>query len=133
MRNNLKKYLYSLLNKKPIIAQEKCTYSYHIKNLQSPTCRQLKTYLQNAGWLEAEQAQDASFSDKHLEFESDAAQTLEYKHLLAALCQRYCPESIPETWHIHDQNWPWVLEQIARENKAGDNHCWILSPCREIK
>ena len=55
----------------------------------------------------------SNFSEKHLQFNSAAAEQLEFKHLLAKLVMQYCPKVMPETYCINDQNWHSVLNQIA--------------------
>lgn len=99
-------------------------------NSQSPTQLNLRRYLLESGWQE--DSVQADFSEENLQFGSGAAEQLEYKHLLAQLVAKYCPEVTPLTYCINDQNWPQVLSQLAKEHyRASDqslNLSWILKP-----
>ncbi|CEK12037.1 ATP-grasp domain-containing protein [Legionella hackeliae] len=97
---------------------------------QSPTHFNLSRYLQAQGWHYSRFNWQASFSDKNLQFNSEAAQCLEYKHLLAQLIAHYCPEVMPLTYCINDENWPVILAQIADKhyNHSEEELVWILKP-----
>lgn len=68
----------------------------------------------------------ANFSDQNLTLDEKYTQLLEYKHLLATLTQKYCPEVMPLTYVIHDANYLEIIEEIAEQQKTIKN--WILKP-----
>ncbi|MDP1604560.1 MAG: tubulin-tyrosine ligase [Legionella sp.] len=97
----------------------------------TPTFYNLSAHLQANGWTASRFRKFADFSDKNLAFNEDAALSLEYKHLLAQLISRYCPEVMPRTYCINDQNWPAVLSKVACEFYAPGGcgePVWILKP-----
>ncbi|ARG96362.1 hypothetical protein [Legionella micdadei] len=103
---------------------------------QSPTHYNLQRYLKEQGWRSRRFKWQANFSDANLQFNVEAAETLEYKHLLARLVEQYCPEVMPKTYCINDENWPDVLNQIGNQyylfhkqvlNQI-DDLVWILKP-----
>lgn len=93
-----------------------------LEQSQSPTFYNLHKYLQQRGWRYTRFNCLAAFGERNFQFDQTAAETLEFKHLLAQLVNQYCPQIMPETYCINDQNWPLVLSQIA------DNTVWILKP-----
>jgi len=111
-------------------------YRYYLPHIQSPTYFNLQHQLKIQGWSSSRYAWLAHFSEKNLEFHVNAAETLEYKHLLASLVTQYCPDIMPETYYINDTNWIAVLNQIADKYYIKDNHimdqmddiAWILKP-----
>ncbi|KTC76921.1 hypothetical protein [Legionella brunensis] len=120
--------------------------SFSLKKAQSPTHYNLYRHLQEQGWHCSRFEWQADFSNKNLQFDLAAAQCLEYKHLLAQLVNKYCPQVMPLTYCINDMNWTVVLGQIADEyyREAGyyqdqvANLVWILKPAllnngKEIK
>lgn len=78
----------------------------------------------------------ADFGEDNLDFHEQAAQCLEYKHELARLVAHSCPDIMPLTFGINDQNWPQVLGNIADSfYRQGSGYCdrkdalsWILKP-----
>lgn len=111
-------------------------YRFCFRNLQSPTVFNLIKYLSERGWKSTRFNWLAHFNETNLQFNTAATEYLEFKHLLARLVSQYCPESIPETFQINDQNWQEVLNQIADKyywqgNQLldnVDNLAWILKP-----
>ncbi len=86
------------------------------------------------GWEKTENPKEAIFNDKHLTLNDEVSKNLEYKHLLAQLMAKYCPHSIPVTYHITDNNYREVLAKIryqhylpTGESKQKDLK-WILKP-----
>lgn len=106
------------------------------QNLQSPTFYNINQYLQKHGWYPTRFNWIANFKEQHFDFNLPAAETLEFKHLLAQLVAQHCPEVIPETYCINDQNWISVLNIITdkyykQENlhiNQVENLNWILKP-----
>jgi hypothetical protein len=113
----------------------------------SPTDYNLSRYLQEQGWCSSRLSDQADFSDENLNFDLEAAEALEYKHLLAQLVNKYCPEVMPLTYCINDYNWTEVLHQLATNHylykhqfflNQINNLVWILKPAllnngKEIK
>ncbi|ASQ44816.1 YheC/YheD family protein [Legionella clemsonensis] len=97
---------------------------------QSPTHFNLVRYLREQGWHSSRFNWQAKFSDKNLQFNLQAAQCLEYKHLLARLIAHYCPDVMPLTYCINDKNWPIILGKIADEFNCSSESTsvWILKP-----
>lgn len=103
---------------------------------QSPTSYNLAKYLQQQGWRSTYFNWRADFGEKNLQFNQSAAETLEFKHLLAQLVAQYCPHTMPETYVINDDNWSTVLSDIADkyylQNQQVIDHIddlvWILKP-----
>ncbi|KTD31564.1 MULTISPECIES: hypothetical protein [Legionella] len=117
-----------------------------LKQSQSPTHYNLHRYLKAQGWRSRRFNWQANFSDANFQFNPQAAETLEHKHRLAQLVDRYCPEVMPKTYCINDENWPDVLNQMANNHYLFhtqvldhiDNLVWILKPAllnngKEIK
>jgi tubulin--tyrosine ligase len=107
-----------------------------LKASQSPTHYNLSRYLQEQNWCLSPTNEQADFSDENFQFNLKASEQLEYKHLLAQLVAKNCPELMPTTYCINDQNWPQVLNQLASDyylpndlllNQI-DNLAWILKP-----
>jgi len=101
-------------------------FRFYLPQPQSPTSYNLAQYLQKMGWRATRFKCLSHFGDQHLKFDLAAAEYLEFKHLLARLASVYCPEAMPETYSINDQNWSYVLNQIA--NKYIEPMAWILKP-----
>lgn len=100
---------------------------------QSPTSKLLALQLKKMGWKNIVFPQLADFSENDLRFAEPAARALEHKHLFAQLCQKYCPESIPATFLINDENWAdklAILNDIYYKNIASNDPSlvWILKP-----
>ena len=112
------------------------SYRFCLRVSRSPTYFNFSHYLSEQGWTSTHFNWLAHFSEKNFEFLLPAAECLEYKHLLAQLVAQYCPQVMPVTYCINDQNWPSVLNQIADEYYRRDNQlvdqinnlAWILKP-----
>lgn len=112
------------------------SYRFCLRPAQSPTYQNLCHYLSEQGWTRTHFNRLAHLSEQNFHFHPPAAECLEFKHLLAKLVARYCPQAMPVTFRINDQNWPMVLSQIAdeyyrQENQLLDqmnNLAWILKP-----
>lgn len=98
----------------------------------SPTAYNLSRYLQEYGWIPTRFNRLAHFSEQHLQFDTHAAEQLEFKHLLAELVAAHCPETMPITYCVNDYNWQFVVDQIIHNHyKDQDSHTqlvWILKP-----
>ncbi|KTD64765.1 ATP-grasp domain-containing protein [Legionella spiritensis] len=106
------------------------TRRYCLAPEQSPTHYNLSRLLRAQGWIATRFAKRAGFGETNLHFDEAAAQCLEYKHRLAALVTRYCPEVMPETHSIDDHNWPGVLNRLADRQGQSTSapETWILKP-----
>ncbi|MBA2652293.1 MAG: tubulin-tyrosine ligase [Tatlockia sp.] len=106
-----------------------------LKESHTPTYYNLCRFLKEQNWRPSRFKWRADFSEDNFQFDLQAAQQLEFKHLLAQLAARHCPEVMPLTYCINDQNWPQVLEKLDLQNP---NLIWILKPAllnngKEIK
>jgi tubulin--tyrosine ligase len=92
--------------------------------------------LLEAGWQEAKNKIDAIFSDANLTLNDEISKHLEYKHLLAHLVAKHCPNFMPLTYCINDNNYQQVLAKMIYENYMVNNVYeknikdlkWILKP-----
>lgn len=86
------------------------------------------------GWQETLQASEAAFGDQHLTLNDEISKNLEYKHLLARLVKKHCPQVMPLTYEINDENYAEVFARIRYENYLSpQTHKspalkWILKP-----
>ncbi len=104
--------------------------------LQSPTVQNVCKTLQERGWQQTRFQSLAHFSEKNFEFNLEAAECLEFKHLLAQLVAAVSPPIMPMTFCINDQNWQTVLNQVADQFYRRDPHIldqvddlvWLLKP-----
>lgn len=91
----------------------------------SPTSYNLRYYLEKRGWKASESESSAEFSLINLNFNEEASNCLEYKHLLAELVLQNDLKIMPFGYYIDDFNWPTVLQQLTNEGFQGN---WILKP-----
>lgn len=111
-------------------------YYFYLNESLSPTYYNLSQRLQALGWQACQQPEQADFGESHFQFDRDATEQLEFKHRLAELITANCPELMPLTYCIHDQNWPIILQVIADRYYFQDVHyiderpdlVWILKP-----
>lgn len=89
---------------------------------QSPTHHNLHHQLLAQGWAVSPFNWYAGFNTSNLDFHPQAAQHLEYKHLLAQLVTQHCPDIMPTSYCIDDDNWVDILNQLSPA------HVWILKP-----
>ncbi|MBA3537354.1 MAG: tubulin-tyrosine ligase [Tatlockia sp.] len=109
---------------------------FFLKASQSPTHYNLSRYLLEQDWGLSPSTEQADFSDENLQFNLETSEQLEYKHLLAQLVAKNCPALMPTTYCINDQNWPQVLNLLAKDFYLVNNHllnqidnlAWILKP-----
>ena len=101
---------------------------FHLPASASPTNTQLKKHLQIAGWKSTCLRTRADFKTEHLAFDPKAAETLEFKHLLAKLCRQHCPELLPQSWNINDENWPFIINELEQFSLKNPQTGWILKP-----
>ncbi len=102
----------------------------------SPTLYQLEKFMQAAGLKRTRWAWRAKFTERNLDFAEDACECLEYKHLLALLLGKHCPQVMPETYILNDYSWSTVLSDIAQDHYVvRDKYvdeikglAWILKP-----
>ena len=100
--------------------------TFYLPEHLSPTFYNLTHHLLARGWKLAATGRDACFTAENLAFHEEAALCLEYKHLLADLVARHCPEVMPATYCLDDANWPVMLAQLAQSQDEG--FVWILKP-----
>lgn len=111
-------------------------FYFRLNESKSPTYHNISRCLNEKGWHSTRFNWRANFSEKNFEFDLAAAETLEYKNLLAKLISQYCPTVSPITYCINDHNWPTTLSTIANQFYRKDNlpleHVenlvWILKP-----
>ncbi|MFC3909763.1 tubulin-tyrosine ligase [Legionella dresdenensis] len=99
------------------------TGRFYLPEHQSPAYYNLSRYLTESGWRSTRFRWRADFSDSNFSFNPQAAQTLEYKHLLADLINRRCNWIMPATYCINDSNWPQILTEVSAADQI-----WILKP-----
>lgn len=88
------------------------------------------------GWKEAANEESATLKDENLTLNDDVSKHFEYKHLLANLIQKHCPEVMPATYWINDENYSDVLAKANYEHYYSEgkfhsqkpNVKWILKP-----
>ena len=117
---------------------DKSRKKYRIKNSAdfSPTLYQLEKFMQAAGFKRTRWGWRAKFTERNLDFAQDACECLEFKHLLALLLAKHCPQVMPETYVLNDYSWSTVLSDIAQEHYLVNNQftdeikdlAWILKP-----
>ena len=95
--------------------------------MQSPTYYNLHHYLQEIDWQPSDCNSGTDFNELNFEFHSQAAEALEFKHLLASLALQFCPEATPLTYHINESNWVEILNLI-KVTHAQQPSIWILKP-----
>lgn len=99
------------------------SYRFCLNTELSPAYLNIDTHLTTLGWQKTSKKKQAHFDEGHFLFNTYAAECLEFKHLLANLIAQFCPEIMPLTYSIDDQNWSSVLNKISK-----DNQVWILKP-----
>ena len=107
-------------------------YRFSLRQTHSPTYHNLTYYLQEENWISSTSNEDADFNERHFDFNLEAAESLEFKHLLASLAQQFCSDIMPLTYYIDDFNWTEVLsrlEHTATQSVDGVSPLvWILKP-----
>ncbi len=96
-------------------------YHYYLPSLVSPTNSNLAYYLSEAGWIPTQFCSRAQFTEQHLDFDSDVAKCIEYKHLLANLVNNQLLTITPKTYAINDNNWMEIFLKL-------EPGVWILKP-----
>lgn len=98
----------------------------------SPSYYNIREGLLALNWKSTSYRWRSDFSDRNLQFDEKASENLEYKHLLAELVSRYCPQIMPLTYRVNDDNWPQVLTTLDEAFCQGKNSIpdltWILKP-----
>ncbi len=109
---------------------------FYLRVAQSPTYFNLAKFLRARGWRSARFNWRADFGERNFQFNQQVAEQLEFKHLLAQLVSQYCPQIMPVTYCINDQNWATILQQVSDKYYARDHQLqdqvdgllWILKP-----
>ena len=99
-------------------------YRFHLRPSLSPTYDNIRRYLTEKGWAPTRFPMLAHFGEKNFQYDIPTTECLEFKHLLAQLVTRYCPQTMPETHSIDDQNWPNIIAGLTQQQ----NKIWILKP-----
>lgn len=99
---------------------------FNLDEAKSPTYYNLSKHLQEQGWKKTRYKWLAAFDEGNLQFEPKAAECLEFKHLLANLVARHCPDVMPLTYCINDHNWVEILHNVAEKHSS--DSVWILKP-----
>jgi len=102
--------------------------SFYFASAESPTQFNLQKQLLAAGFESAKKTEKADFSDNNLTLNEDFTEILEYKHLLAALTEKHCPDIMPLTFLIDDNNYNEVIDTMAAAPTLQPNFVWILKP-----
>ncbi len=107
-------------------------YRFCLHPTQSPTYHNLHHYLQEKKWIRSTCIEESDFNELNFEFNLEAAESLEFKHLLASLVQKLCVGAMPATYCIDDCNWMSVLgqlEKVSTQRTYGEEPLvWILKP-----
>lgn len=111
-------------------------HRFCLRQSRSPTYLNVAKHLQNKGFRYTRFNWLSNFNEKNFQFNSIAAESLEFKHLLAQLVAQHCSHIMPETYCIHDQNWPLILNQLTEKYYLKRNDLldhvedlvWILKP-----
>src|SRR3990167_11239279 len=93
----------------------------------SPTYYNLDKHLTALGWKKAYFQYGTSINTNTFAFDPKITETLEFKHNLARLAQAYCPEHIPKTYVLDDNNWQNMLT-IIRKTNLHQQYAYILKP-----
>lgn len=99
-------------------------HRFCLRQSLSPTYHNLSRHLQDRGWRKTSFNWLAHFNEQHFQFDIQAAECLEFKDLLSQLVVHYCPNVMPMTYCINDQNWISIL------NHCANNIVWILKPAK---
>lgn len=113
--------------------------SFYFFNERYATRFHIARRLAAKGWTRAVCPEQADFSDQNLILNDEISQHLEYKHLLWQLCERYCPQVMPLSYCVNDDNYQAVLAKIMYTHylypPRSDPHAvkapplkWILKP-----
>jgi hypothetical protein len=100
-------------------------FRFNLPPLKSPTYYNLYHHLLKQGWRPTRYNWLAQITKKHFEFPKAPAESLEFKNILARLITQYCPEVMPTTYCINDNNWQIVAQQLL---KLSNQSTWILKP-----
>jgi hypothetical protein len=87
-----------------------------------PTYHNIAYHLSQENWRSTSFKWRAHFSDKHFQFDTQAAASLEFKHYLASLVSEYCPDVMPVTYSINDDNALSLIQSLESDP------IWILKP-----
>jgi tubulin--tyrosine ligase len=86
--------------------------AFHFFTDKTATRFHIANRLRELGWHETTKDKPALFNDENLTLNDEISKTLEYKHLLAALVARHCPDVMLTTYHVNDDNYPQVFAQM---------------------
>lgn len=92
-------------------------------NCDFPTQFNIAQCLLQLGFGVVHCAGEASFNDRNLQLHK-ACEKLEYKHLLAELCQQNFPEMMPPTFYIDR----WCFKETLKMLSNNLGRVWVLKP-----
>lgn len=116
---------------------------FYLRESKSPTFFNIAKFLKKQGWQKSFINFKTHFNEQNFQFDNEAAETLEFKHKLYNLVEKYCRDVMPKSYCINDSNYPFVLWEIAHQyyrcnpssnlNRLNggdkiDNLVWILKP-----
>jgi tubulin--tyrosine ligase len=112
------------------------THLFHFFSSRLATRFHIARRLLAKGWQETSQIAQASFADTNLTLNDEISKYLEYKHLLAALVAKNCPDIMPITYHVNDENYQTVFAKMIFDHYMINNIYqkeikdlkWILKP-----
>ncbi|MDI1353021.1 MAG: tubulin-tyrosine ligase [bacterium] len=100
---------------------------FHLSAGKSPTHANLVRFLSEQGWQACNDFALSTVNESWLDFSTELSETLEYKHTLASFLKNHQLEyMMPETFFINDQQWPYVLNEMAY--LMPEHTAWILKP-----
>ncbi|MFI4936940.1 MAG: hypothetical protein ACHQJ6_00335 [Candidatus Berkiellales bacterium] len=89
------------------------TNKFHFFSYRPAVRFHITKQLEGLGWERAAHAKEALFTDDNLTLNDEISLHLEYKHLLAALVAKHCPDVMPVTYYINDQNYAEVFAKMT--------------------
>lgn len=99
-------------------------FLFNLRDNKNPTFFNLNYYLKSNGWQFVDDPTQAIVNENTFDFDANVTEALEFKHRLASLTQRHCPEVMPLTFGINDNNWPHIIKQLEGYWPTS----WILKP-----
>ncbi len=95
---------------------------FNLATNRSPTFHNIAKQLTELGWTNIHTNLLSQFDERNFEYNPEAAQWLEYKHLLNLLATQYNLKIQPDTFHINDDNWRTIVNRLPKDKT------WILKP-----
>lgn len=110
--------------------------TFYFFEFRTATRFHISRKLLSLGWEKSHLPREATFGDHNLTLNDEISKHFEYKHLLAQLVDKYCPDIMPITYWVNDHNYKEVFAKIIYDhymvnNQYGQNVKnlkWILKP-----